>query len=103
MWRRTGDAWSPLMQSQDGSAQSLIDRGKRYWLPVYRPRDVVLDHGKGARVWDTQGRDYVDFGAGIAVNALGTRIPICSKRLPRRRTSSGTPATCSTANRRCIW
>jgi acetylornithine/N-succinyldiaminopimelate aminotransferase len=63
------------MQSQDPSAQSLIDLGKRYWLPVYRPRDVVLDHGKGARVWDTQGRDYIDFGAGIAVNALGHQDP----------------------------
>jgi len=49
----------------------LLDLGKRYWLPVYRPRDVVLDRGVGARVWDREGRDYVDFGAGIAVNALG--------------------------------
>jgi acetylornithine/N-succinyldiaminopimelate aminotransferase len=63
------------MHAQDPSAQPLIDLGKRYWLPVYRPRDVVLDHGKGARVWDTQGRDYVDFGAGIAVNALGHQDP----------------------------
>ena len=53
----------------------LIDLGKRYWLPVYKPREVVLDHGKGARVWDTQGRDYIDFGAGIAVNALGHQDP----------------------------
>jgi len=75
MWRRAGDAWSTFMQSQDGSAQSLIDLGKRYWLPVYRPRDVVLDHGKGARVWDTAGRDYVDLGGGIAVNALGHQDP----------------------------
>ena len=63
------------MHAQEPAAQSLIDLGKRYWLPVYRPRDVVLDHGKGARVWDTQGRDYVDFGAGIAVNALGHQDP----------------------------
>jgi acetylornithine/N-succinyldiaminopimelate aminotransferase len=63
------------MHSQDPSAQSLIDLGKRYWLPVYRPRDVVLDHGKGARVWDTEGRNYIDFGAGIAVNALGHQDP----------------------------
>lgn len=53
----------------------LIDLGKRYWLPVYKPRELILDHGKGARVWDTQGRDYVDFGAGIAVNALGHQDP----------------------------
>ncbi len=54
---------------------SLLDLGKRYWLPVYKPRDVVLDHGKGSRVWDTEGRDYIDFGAGIAVNALGHQDP----------------------------
>ncbi|WP_266159734.1 acetylornithine transaminase [Dyella silvatica] len=68
------------MHSQDHPAQSsidqpLIDLGKRYWLPIYRPRELVLDHGKGARVWDTQGRDYIDFGAGIAVNALGHQDP----------------------------
>ena len=55
--------------------RDLIDLGKRYWLPVYQPRELVLDHGKGARVWDTQGRDYIDFGAGIAVNALGHQDP----------------------------
>lgn len=54
---------------------TLIDLGKRYWLPVYKPREVVLDHGKGARVWDTEGREYIDFGAGIAVNALGHADP----------------------------
>ncbi|MDE2308107.1 MAG: acetylornithine/succinylornithine family transaminase [Xanthomonadaceae bacterium] len=53
----------------------LIDLGKRYWLPVYKPRELILDHGKAARVWDTEGRDYVDFGAGIAVNALGHQDP----------------------------
>jgi len=53
------------------SSSDLIGLGKRYWLSVYRPRDVILDHGKGSRVWDTEGRDYLDFGAGIAVNALG--------------------------------
>lgn len=63
------------MHAQDPSAQSLIELGKRYWLPVYRPRDVVLDHGKGSRVWDTDGREYIDLGAGIAVNALGHQDP----------------------------
>lgn len=51
----------------------LLALGERYWLPVYRPRAIVLDRGEGARVWDLDGRDYVDFGAGIAVNALGHR------------------------------
>ena len=54
---------------------ALIELGKRYWLPVYKPRELVLDHGKGARVWDTEGRDYVDFSAGIAVSSLGHQDP----------------------------
>ena len=63
------------MHERPPSSASLTEMGKRYWLPVYRPRELVLDHGKGAHVWDTQGRDYVDFGAGIAVNALGHQDP----------------------------
>lgn len=61
------------MTTQDTT--HLIDLAKRYWLPVYHPRDMVLDHGKGARVWDTEGREYVDFSAGIAVNSLGYGDP----------------------------
>ncbi|RDS80260.1 acetylornithine transaminase [Dyella monticola] len=60
---------------EDFSVSSLVDLGKRYWLPVYKPRELVLDRGKGARVWDTEQRDYIDFGAGIAVNALGHQDP----------------------------
>lgn len=52
--------------------QDLVDR---YYLPVYRPRGIVLDHGLGSRLWDRDGREYVDFGAGIAVNALGHAHP----------------------------
>ena len=63
------------MSSHPVDSSDLIGLGKRYWLSVYRPRDVVLDHGKGARVWDAEGRDYLDFGAGIAVNALGHQDP----------------------------
>jgi acetylornithine/N-succinyldiaminopimelate aminotransferase len=59
------------MSQHPDPTTDVIGLGKRYWLSVYRPRDVILDHGKGARVWDTEGRDYIDLGAGIAVNALG--------------------------------
>ena len=53
------------------SVQSAIDRANTYILPVYARPPLVLSHGKGAYVWDTQGRKYLDFSAGIAVNALG--------------------------------
>ncbi|RAP57041.1 acetylornithine/succinylornithine family transaminase [Oleiagrimonas sp. MCCC 1A03011] len=54
---------------------ALTALGQRYYLPVYRPRELVLDRGEGSRVWDVEGRDYIDFGGGIAVNALGHRHP----------------------------
>ncbi len=54
---------------------ALLEKGQRYYLPVYRQRPMVLDRGLGARVWDLEGRDYVDFGAGIAVNSLGHGDP----------------------------
>ncbi|MDI9237543.1 acetylornithine/succinyldiaminopimelate transaminase [Lysobacter sp. LF1] len=56
-------------------SSDLYSLSERYYLPVYRPRRIVLDHGRGARVWDREGREYVDFGAGIAVNALGHANP----------------------------
>ena len=38
---------------------------------VFTPELLVLDHGSGCRVSDVAGRSYLDFGGGIAVNALG--------------------------------
>lgn len=37
----------------------------------YAPADFIPVRGKGSRVWDQNGREYIDFSGGIAVNALG--------------------------------
>ena len=57
------------------TTDALFALCERYYLPVYRPRRIILDHGRGSRLWDRDGREYVDFGAGIAVNALGHAHP----------------------------
>ncbi|MCO5094165.1 MAG: aspartate aminotransferase family protein [Xanthomonadaceae bacterium] len=54
---------------------ALVESAARHLVPTYRPRALVLDRGLGARVWDIEGRDYVDFSAGIAVSALGHGDP----------------------------
>ncbi|MGY0613288.1 acetylornithine transaminase [Luteimonas sp. A501] len=54
---------------------SLLALGRDRYLPVYRQREVVLVRGQGARVWDSEGRDYIDFSAGIAVCSLGHADP----------------------------
>ena len=40
-------------------------------LPVYKRAPIELVRGEGVRLFDAEGRDYVDFTSGIAVNALG--------------------------------
>ena len=53
------------------STDDLLGAGKKFYLPVYKPREVILERGLGARVWDREGNEYIDFGAGIAVCGLG--------------------------------
>ena len=53
----------------------LLAHGQRYYLPVYRPREVILERGQGARVWDSEGRECLDLSAGIAVCGLGHNDP----------------------------
>lgn len=48
-----------------------LELGSEYVLGVYARPEFVLSHGEGSWVWDTEGRQYLDFSAGIAVNALG--------------------------------
>jgi len=40
-------------------------------LPIYAPAEFIPVKGKGSRIWDQQGKEYVDFAGGIAVTALG--------------------------------
>lgn len=46
-----------------------------YVLGTYARAPFVLSHGSGMMLYDTEGRSYLDFGAGIAVNALGHADP----------------------------
>ncbi|MEY2440130.1 MAG: acetylornithine/N-succinyldiaminopimelate aminotransferase [Verrucomicrobiota bacterium] len=48
---------------------------ERFVVPSYGRFDLVLERGQGSYVWDTDGRRYLDLGAGIAVCALGHSHP----------------------------
>lgn len=47
----------------------------RLMVPNYAPVDMLPVRGDGSRLWDQQGRDYIDLAGGIAVNALGHAHP----------------------------
>ena len=51
--------------------QHYIDRAEQTFYKVYNRFPVVFDHGKGVCLYDTDGQEYLDFGAGIAVMGLG--------------------------------
>jgi acetylornithine/N-succinyldiaminopimelate aminotransferase len=53
----------------------LVAMAKDNLLPIYRQRELILDRGQGSRVWDLDGKEYVDLAAGIAVTALGHGDP----------------------------
>ena len=53
-------------------------------LPVYAPAQFVPVKGKGSRVWDQQGKEYIDFSGGIAVTALGHCHPALVETLKRQ-------------------
>lgn len=52
-------------------AEELMERAGRCLADTYARFPVVLDRGEGCRVWDVEGKEYLDFVAGIAVCALG--------------------------------
>lgn len=57
------------------SAAKICADAARYMVNTYRRPSVVFTHGRGCRLYDSEGREYLDFLAGIAVNALGHAHP----------------------------
>ncbi|WP_213134933.1 succinylornithine/acetylornithine transaminase [Citrobacter sp. FP75] len=52
-----------------------------WMMPVYAPAPFVPVRGEGSRLWDQQGKEYIDFAGGIAVNALGHAHPALREAL----------------------
>jgi acetylornithine/N-succinyldiaminopimelate aminotransferase len=57
------------------SAAKIRSDEARYMMKTYRRPPEVFTHGRGCRLYDSQGREYLDFLAGIAVNATGYAHP----------------------------
>lgn len=53
-------------------------------MPTYGRFDLDLARGSGCRVWDFEGREYLDFGAGIAVCSLGHAHPEVTEAVCRQ-------------------
>lgn len=63
------------------SNQAIIEAGQHYVMNTYRRLPLALVKGEGARVWDADGKVYLDFVSGLAVNSLGHGHPALVKAL----------------------
>ena len=57
------------------SKQEYIEKAEQEIYKTYNRFPIVFDHGDGVRLYDTDGEEYLDFGAGIAVMGLGYNDP----------------------------
>lgn len=63
------------------SQKSLAERAGVVMTENYRPSPVAFERGDGMWLYDTEGRRYLDFAAGIAVSALGHNHPALVKAI----------------------
>jgi len=57
------------------SVEEIIGESKELLVKTYGLQSVIMDHGKGVYCYDTDGKEYLDFAAGIAVASLGHAHP----------------------------
>lgn len=66
------------------TTQELLDRSRRYVMNTYQRFPIVLVRGEGPRVWDSEGNEYLDFVAGIAVCSLGHSHPAVTAAISKQ-------------------
>ncbi len=64
--------------------ENWIEIEHEYYLQTAKRLPVVLDRGEGTVVWDTDGKQYLDFVGGIAVTSLGHANPVIVEALTRQ-------------------
>ena len=76
-----------------GNLISKTAQGQARWntamMPNYGTPNLMLDHGLGATVWDVDGKKYIDFLAGIAVNILGHAHPALIESVTKQMSTLG--------------
>lgn len=55
--------------------REALEAFRRYAMPNYDPAPVAFERGEGCRLWDVEGKAYLDFAAGVAVCSLGHSHP----------------------------
>ncbi len=69
------------------SMNEQMNHAEENILHTYNRFPVMFDHGEGCYLYDTEGKKYLDFAAGIAVNSLGYHYPEYDEALKARSTN----------------
>ena len=70
-----------MSTSQGQGSAEWMDLEKRYYMFTVRRQPVVIARGEGARVWDVEGKEYLDFVAGWASDNLGHSHPAITQAI----------------------
>lgn len=60
-----------IVEEKKNKTKEVIDEEAKYIVGTYARAPIVLEKGKGCKVYDVEGNEYLDLSGGIAVNALG--------------------------------
>ncbi len=64
--------------------EAAIEKAEQILYKTYNRYPVVFDHGEGVRLYDSEGKEYLDFAAGIAVCGLGYNDPEYTEAIQRQ-------------------
>ncbi|MHB1459214.1 MAG: aminotransferase class III-fold pyridoxal phosphate-dependent enzyme, partial [Armatimonadota bacterium] len=64
-----------IADNEKYNTSEIMQMDADYIMHTFNRQPVVLVRGEGVKVWDSEGREYLDFLAGIAVNGLGHAHP----------------------------
>jgi acetylornithine aminotransferase/acetylornithine/N-succinyldiaminopimelate aminotransferase len=65
------------------ASKSILNDASQHLMNTYKRSDMIFTHGRGCYVFDQDGKKYLDFLGGIAVNALGYSHPALVKTIRR--------------------
>ena len=71
------------MSASNADSIGTVELFDRYVISTYGRFPIAIARGEGCRAWDEQGKEYLDFGAGIAVCSIGHSHPRVADAMAR--------------------
>jgi len=75
----TAASVGPARRELSAASRAVVEDEARYLVGTYKRSRVVFEYGRGCKLYDLDGREYLDMSAGIAVTSLGHADPdVCA-------------------------